>query len=168
MLARRLLRSRSRVSLPAGGRKLALGTLALVLLLSGAALARSVSLLPPWVRAFGWDIENISSQQVRVALWLSEHSGPGCHVATHDVGAIGVLSGCRVTDLIGLMTPAMARLYQEYPRPADRDPRIRSLLVETGVRDPALQPVFSASLHHETVAGSRHMTVYTTPGEAPW
>ena len=154
----------------------------MLLLLSGAALARSVSLLPPWVRAFGWDIENISSQQARVALWLSEHSGPGCHVATHDVGAIGVLSGCRVTDLIGRMTPAMARLYQEYPRPADRDPRIRSLLVETGVThvaiypdwfpslagDPALQPVFSASLHHETVAGSRHMTVYTTPGEAPW
>jgi hypothetical protein len=142
----------------------------------------AVAGLPRWVDGFGWAVENIRFQHERVARWLAGNAGDGCHVATNDIGAIGALSGCRVTDLIGLVTPEIARLYRIVPDPARRDPLIRSHLISGGVthlaiypgwfpslaRDPALTPVFEARLHGRTVTGAHRLRVYRTPGQGPW
>jgi hypothetical protein len=150
-------------------------------LLTAAAVSATLG-LPGWIRGFGWEVENIRYQQVRVARWLAGNAGGACHVATNDIGAIGALSGCRVTDLIGLVTPQIARLYSTVPDPERRDPLIRRFLEESGVthvaiypgwfpalsRDPALIPVFEARLHGQTVTGARRMRVYRTPGRDPW
>ena len=146
------------------------------------ALIPAVAGLPGWIEGYGWDVENIRFQQVRVARWLAENAGDECHVATNDIGAIGALSGCRVTDLIGLVTPEIAQLYRTVPDPARRDPLIREHLIAGGVthvaiypgwfpslaRDPALTPVFEARLHGRTVTGARRLRVYRAPGQDPW
>jgi hypothetical protein len=156
--------------------------MALAGLLVLAAVIPAAAGLSGWAERFGWDVENIRAQHERVAEWLAESAGDSCHVATHDIGAIGVLSGCRVTDLIGLVTPEIARLYREYPDPVRRDPLIREHLASAGVShvaiypgwfpslaaDPALTPVFEARLRRPTIAGARRLRVYRTPGEAPW
>ncbi|MFQ5767560.1 MAG: hypothetical protein ACE5ID_06195, partial [Acidobacteriota bacterium] len=142
--------------------------------LAAACLGSALHRLPGWATTYGWNVENIRHQQVAAARWLAEHGGPGCQVATHDIGAMGVLSGCKVYDLIGLVTPPMARLYRAVPDPARRDPLIRRLLVEGKVThvaiypqwfpslaaDPALQPVFHAALSRPTIVGGRDLVVY--------
>jgi hypothetical protein len=138
--------------------------------------------LPRWVSIYGRDVQNIQQQHVEVGRWLGEYGGANCHVATHDIGAIAVFSGCQVTDLIGLVSPTMAKLYVDLPEPGPRDVEIRRLLGETGVthvavyptwfpslaRDPALTEVHAVRLTRVSSAGSGLMLVYRTPGPDPW
>jgi hypothetical protein len=145
-------------------------------------LAGPLPALGKWAQAFGWDVQNIQHQHVAVGRWLAQQKEPDCHVATHDIGAIAVFSGCRVTDLIGLVSPRMARLYVDLPDPRLRDPEIRRILGETGVthvavypgwfpslaRDAALVQVYAARLSVVSSAGAPLMAVYRTPGPGPW
>lgn len=161
-----------------GGRSMNIAGAILLLVLVGGSLSG----LPRWVETYGWDVQNIQHQHVSIGRWLAARTESDCHVATHDIGAIGVFSGCRVTDLIGLVTPAMARLYVDLPDPGLRDVEIRRLLGSSGVthvaiypswfpalaRDEALRPVHSARLRVLSAAGARLMVVYRTPGPGPW
>jgi hypothetical protein len=49
----------------------------------------------------------ISDRQVKTAHWLHDNLPGGAVVATHDIGAIGFYSGCRVVDMVGLVSPEM-------------------------------------------------------------
>ncbi len=156
--------------------------LAAAALLLAAALLGAASGLQAWSRTFAWDVQNIRAQHEQVGRWLADRAGPGCHVPTHDIGAMGVLSGCVVTDLIGLVTPEVARLFRDEPDPDRRDPRIRVLLQERGIThvaiypgwfpalagDPALRPVFEARVEVRSSAGASRMVVYRTPAPGPW
>jgi hypothetical protein len=51
---------------------------------------------------FAWNCQNIEEQQVRVGVWLREHTHEGEWVATHDAGAIRIFSDRPVLDLAGL------------------------------------------------------------------
>ena len=147
-----------------------------------ALIAGPLPALPRWIATFGLDVQNIQHQQVAVGRWLAEQREPDCHVATHDIGAIAVISGCHVTDLIGLVSPRLARLYVDLPDPRPRDREIRRILGETGVtyvaiypnwfpslaRDADLMQVFAARLNVVSSAGAPLMAVYRTPGPGPW
>jgi len=114
------------------------GIAAGVLLLS--LVAGPLPALSQWVASFAWDVQNIQHQHVEVGRWLAEHSGPECHVATHDIGAIAVFSGCRVTDLIGLVSPRLARLYVDLPDPSLRDPEMSPFIPTGFPACPGMQP----------------------------
>jgi hypothetical protein len=151
-------------------------------LLMMVLVAGSLPVLPRWLTTYGWDVQNIQHQHVAVGRWLADNTEADCHVATHDIGAIGVFSGCRVTDLIGLVSPKLARLYVDLPDPRLRDVEIRRILGESGVThvaiypswfpalagDGALRQVHAARLMVLSSAGSRLMAVYRTPGPGPW
>jgi len=155
---------------------------ALAMVFALALVCGPLPALSRWLTGYGWEVENIQHQHVRVARWLAASGDEDCHVATHDIGAIGVLSGCRVTDLIGLVTPEMARLYVQFPDPGQRDPAMGHLLEAWSVTHvaiypgwfpslaahPHLQPVFSARVKVLASAGAPRMIIYRTPETSPW
>jgi hypothetical protein len=53
---------------------------------------------------------NIRDQQVTIASFLRDTAAPGEHVAVNDVGAIAYLTDAKLTDLMGLATPKVARM----------------------------------------------------------
>ncbi|HZV13059.1 MAG TPA: hypothetical protein VFA55_07570 [Candidatus Kapabacteria bacterium] len=61
---------------------------------------------------FAWDVHNINEQQISMARWLAGHVPPGDVIAVNDVGAVGYFSGRRVTDLCGLVSNDVMKLYQ--------------------------------------------------------
>ena len=148
------------------------------LLATAGVLATPAALaLPTWVETFGHNVGDIQGQHVRTARWLAEHAGLDCLLATNDIGVLGVLSGCRIYDLVGLVTPEMARLHREVTDPTRRAELIHARLRERGVthvaihpawfpdlaRDGTLVPVFEARLaDNRTTAGARFV-VYRTP-----
>lgn len=178
MMAAGVAKMRARFMGRPGGRSMNIaGTLLLLILVGG-----SLPAFPRWIETYGWDVQNIQHQHVAVGRWLAASTESDCHVATHDIGAIGVFSGCRVTDLIGLVSPAMARLYVDLPDPRRRDVEIRRILGSSGVThvaiypawfpalagDGALSQVHAVRLRVLSSAGSRLMAVYRTPGPDPW
>jgi hypothetical protein len=58
------------------------------------------------------ECERIESTQLRLGKWIAENLPPGTRVATHDVGAIAFAGERPVVDLVGLVTPALARAYR--------------------------------------------------------
>ncbi|MFO0682730.1 MAG: hypothetical protein U0234_11790 [Sandaracinus sp.] len=81
-------------------RPLAIGAIAT------ASLVLPLAVLPMRLdrsaRDYAWNCQNIEEMQVRIGLWLHEHTRPGEWVATHDAGAIRIFSDRPVLDLAGL------------------------------------------------------------------
>lgn len=62
---------------------------------------------------YALNIRFINGYQVQTALWLRDHTPPGAVIATHDIGAIGYLSGRPVIDLGGLTQPELVPLLSD-------------------------------------------------------
>ena len=61
------------------------------------------------------NVRFIDATQVAAAQWLREHAAPHTLVATHDIGAIGYLSGRSVVDIAGLADPEVIPLLRDQP-----------------------------------------------------
>ncbi len=62
---------------------------------------------------YAFNIRFINGYQVQTALWLRDHTPPGAVIATHDIGAIGYLSGRPEIDLGGLTQPELVPLLSD-------------------------------------------------------
>jgi tetratricopeptide (TPR) repeat protein len=49
----------------------------------------------------------INGRQVKTAFWIRDNLPNTAVVATHDIGAIAFYSGCRIVDMVGLVSPEM-------------------------------------------------------------
>ncbi len=56
-------------------------------------------------RLYVQNVKNITELQVATARWIEDHLPADAVLAVNDVGAIGVITGCRVHDMIGLVSP---------------------------------------------------------------
>ncbi|MBK8982420.1 MAG: hypothetical protein IPM38_08925 [Ignavibacteria bacterium] len=63
--------------------------------------------------ALGKNVDNINSQQVKLAGWVQQNVGRNETIAINDIGAITFLSNNRIIDLAGLITPEILR-YRTY------------------------------------------------------
>jgi len=139
--------------------------LALVLL---AAFA-----LPGWSQRYAQSVDNIDRMQVALGYWVRAHVAPGASVATHDIGAIGYISGHPVVDIEGLVTPRFLTLKRARPegrRAAGvlaeiRRRHARYLIVfprayRSLVTQPGLRPVYSVTVVHPTIVQESTMVVY--------
>lgn len=74
---------------------------ALFLLLIAAGVRR----LPGWAAKLGDSTREIQEIDVKLGEWLSENTPPDALIAVDDIGAIGFLSGRRILDMHGLVSP---------------------------------------------------------------
>ncbi|MBK9334059.1 MAG: hypothetical protein IPM96_17050 [Ignavibacteria bacterium] len=63
--------------------------------------------------ALGKNVDNINSQQVKLAEWVQLNVSRNETIAVNDIGAITFLSNNRVIDMAGLITPEILR-YRTY------------------------------------------------------
>jgi hypothetical protein len=67
-------------------------------------------------QAYADDVCIINGEMVDVASWLKTNTPPEALVAAHDIGAIGYLSGRRLLDLAGLITPEVIPIIRDENR----------------------------------------------------
>jgi len=129
--------------------------------------------LPAWAQRYALSVDNIDRMQVALGYWVRAHVPPGAPVATHDIGAIGYISGHRVVDIEGLVTPRFLVLKREQPegrRAADilaevRRRHARYLIVfprayRSLTTQPDLRSVYSVTVAHPTIVQEPTMVVY--------
>ena len=75
-----------------------------------AVLAASLARQPSAARVYTRNVKNITEMQVAIARWLRDNAPRGSLLAVNDVGAIGAITGDRVLDLQGLVTPEILLL----------------------------------------------------------
>ena len=64
-------------------------------------------------QAYADDVCIINGEMVDVARWLAANTPTEALVAAHDIGAIGYLSGRRLLDLAGLITPEVIPILRD-------------------------------------------------------
>jgi len=69
------------------------------------ALAAGLARQPAQARLYAQNVKNITELQVTTARWLREHVSQDALLAVNDVGAVAVITGCRVFDMMGLVSP---------------------------------------------------------------
>ena len=121
---------------------------ALLLLIVAAGVWR----LPHWAQMLGSNTKEILEIDVAVGEWLRDHAPPGATVAVDDLGAIGYLSGRRILDLQGLVSPELWPALQE---PAGL-PRQQALARELSHLQPDLLAIFP-NWHFELATNERVM-----------
>lgn len=84
---------------PVGKRRLLIGLGIVLAVISG--LARQ----PSQARLYAQNVKNITELQVTTARWLKQHVPQDALLAANDVGAVAVITGCRVFDMMGLVSP---------------------------------------------------------------
>ncbi len=84
--------------MPRGRRVAVIGGLALALV---ASLARQ----PDQARLYAQNVKNITELQVAAARWLKERVSSEAVIAANDVGAVAVITQCRIFDMMGLVSP---------------------------------------------------------------
>jgi len=77
------------------------------LLVAGLAFlfAASLARQPDQARMYALNVKNITELQVETGRWLKQHVPQQAFLALNDVGAIAVISGSRVYDMMGLVSP---------------------------------------------------------------
>jgi len=142
-----------------------LKTLGTMLIIVGTAWR-----LPYMASQYVSNVEEINRMHVALGYWLAEHTPPDALVALNDIGAIAYISGRPVVDLAGLVTPEVVPLL----RAPDRDARLAGFLAGRNVEyvvifpnwfpglaaNPALEPIYQATLERRTIAGGETMVVY--------
>lgn len=63
--------------------------------------------LPQWATTLGQNSQEILTVDVAIGHWLAGNTPPDALIAVDDIGAIGFLSGRRLLDLNGLISPEM-------------------------------------------------------------
>jgi hypothetical protein len=127
--------------------------------------------LPEMATLYAWNVDNINQMHVALGHWVEENTSPDDIVALNDIGAITYISGRKVIDLAGLVTPEIT--------PAMRSPaqtqQLIDYLTEQDVayvvifpnwfpglaeRGDVLTEVYRVTLEQNTVAGGETMVVY--------
>jgi len=77
--------------------------------LMGAALllvlVTSLTRQPAQAMMYARNVRDITQMHVRVGRWVRDHIPREAYLALNDIGAITMISGCRVFDMQGLATP---------------------------------------------------------------
>lgn len=126
--------------------------------------------------ALGKNTDNINSQQVKLAEWVSVNVGRNETIALNDIGAITFINKNRIIDMAGLVTPEMLR-YRTYNWNDNLD-SINYLLKKNNVSyiiiydewfkeylnkyGSTLTFITSAVLDENTICGGIEMKVYKT------
>lgn len=126
--------------------------------------------------ALGKNVDNINSQQVKLAEWVHQNVGRNETIALNDIGAITFLNKNRIIDMAGLVTPEILR-YRTYTWEDNLD-SLNSLLKKNDVHyiiiydnwfkeylekyGYELTFVTSAVLEENTICGGIEMKVYKT------
>jgi len=126
--------------------------------------------------ALGKNVDNINSQQVKLAEWVQLNVRRNETIAVNDIGAITFLSNNRVIDMAGLITPEILR-YRTYTW-ADNLDSLNYLLKKNDVTyiiiydhwfkeyldkyGSELTFITSAILEENTICGGIEMKVYKT------
>jgi hypothetical protein len=85
-------------------------------LLLACAIIGCARTLPPTSYRLHNDTRNINEVQRAMGAWISEHTPPGAWIAASDGGAVRYFSGRETIDLLGLNTPEVLRLGDEWIR----------------------------------------------------
>jgi len=80
---------------------------ALWIAISLAVVLSAAPGLGRWATLHGRNVYSINHQHVAMAEWVKANTPPDAVIATHDIGALGAISGRRIVDLFGLVTPKM-------------------------------------------------------------
>lgn len=132
------------------------------------------SLAPLWSGAtrYAWAVQNIDAMQVTLGRWVEAHTPPGSRLALNDVGAITFLGRREVTDVMGLVTPAIlpyrrdgeAGVFRYLEAAACPDYLIifPEWFPGLSARADRFTPIHRVVLEHNTVAGAAEMVVYET------
>ncbi|HAY33146.1 MAG TPA: hypothetical protein PK536_08785 [Ignavibacteria bacterium] len=126
--------------------------------------------------ALGKNVDNINSQQVKLAEWVQYNVRRNETIAVNDIGAITFLSNNRVIDMAGLITPEILR-YRTYSWDDNLD-SVNYLLKKNDVAyiiiydhwfkeylekyGSELTFITSAILEENTICGGIEMKVYKT------
>ncbi|HMQ68934.1 MAG TPA: hypothetical protein PKC58_08080 [Ignavibacteria bacterium] len=126
--------------------------------------------------ALGKNTDNINSQQVKLAKWVSQNVGRNETIAINDIGAITFLNGNKIIDMAGLVTPEILR-YRQYMWKDNLD-SLNYLLKKNNVSyiiiydhwfreyidkyGYQMEFITSAILDENTICGGREMKVYKT------
>ena len=79
--------------------------LALPILLIGLLLLGGVNRLPYWAEMLGNNTREVQDIDVALGEWLAEQTRAESLIAVDDIGAIAFLSGRRIVDMNGLVSP---------------------------------------------------------------
>ncbi len=86
--------------------------------------------LPQWATTLGQNSQEILTVDVAIAHWLAENTPPDALIAVDDIGAIGFLSGRRLLDLNGLISPELWPVIKEEVAGRPRNEATTRLLSE--------------------------------------
>jgi hypothetical protein len=74
-----------------------------------------------WIETYAADARDITQMQAAMGRWIAANTSPDATVAVSDIGAITYLSGRRVIDLVGLVTPDILPFVAGKPVGLERD-----------------------------------------------
>jgi len=86
--------------------------------------------LPQWANMLAVNTREVQDIDVALGLWLAENTPPDALIAVDDIGAIGFLSGRRIVDMNGLVSPEMWPAVQQ-PVGLPRDRELTRLLSQS-------------------------------------
>ena len=147
------------------------------LVLSAAMLALGLVSTYKWSGTFAADARDITQMQVMMARWVATNTPRSATLALSDIGAITYLSGRRVIDIVGLVTPDILPAVSGMPVGLERDQVVFDYLARRRpdyviiiptwypylASSPVsrLAPVYTVQLDHTpSVGGGDHLRAY--------
>ena len=128
-----------------------------------------------YAKKLSWNTENINDQQVEIANWVNKNIPDEKCLGVNDAGAITFLTGKKIVDIEGLITPEMLSVH-EMKDTAAGDIKILRYLKKENVNyliiyrewynrlvndyHEYLEKVHSAYLNNNTICGEAEMIVY--------
>ncbi len=146
-------------NLPAAIRAVLKRPLAPALLTATAVLALTLPVLRNTSQQIAYRAEPTDRQQglENIGRWLAERYDPSTSVLVREIGHVGWVSGLRIVDRGGLVTPG---LRHDVPRRVATERFLPDLLLlradNYGVRDPREGPGFPSNLGYEQVENFDH------------
>jgi len=110
-------------------------------------IAASASRLPDWASMLGQNSREILDIDVAIGKWLAENTESDSLIAVDDIGAIGYLSGRRIFDLNGLVSPEMWPIIRHEAQGLPRNEAATRILSEVQADYLAIFPLW----HYEIV-----------------
>ncbi len=150
-----------------------------VLILSAAAIALGLIGAWRWSGIYAADAQDITQMHVAMGRWIATNTPPDVTLALSDIGAITYLSGRRVIDIVGLVTPDILPAVAGKPVGLERDQAVFDYLVrhrpDIVVIIPTWYPYLASSPgshlaelhtiqldHTPSVGGGDHLRAYRT------
>ncbi len=105
--------------------------------------------LPQWANMLATNTKEVQDIDVALGRWLAENTPPDVLIAVDDIGAIGFLSGRRIVDMNGLVSPEMWPAVQQ-PVGLPRDRALTRLLSQSQPDYMAVFPLWHWELTSNT------------------